>query len=244
MVKRRRSTKPSNVFDELMVEHYVQEVEKNRIKVGFTEVGQEVEFGLKQMGHTLISGISRSGKTQLALHLLESVTKFADVAVYSLKPSDFFMFRDVVRLYEDQDVICDVLRRTAGEIERRAERVRKKSEKAGRVVQCDERPMIIMLDEYATLSEEMDQATEIAVQKIANVGAGLNVFLYIITQVPYKKTLKGTLRDNMMTDIAFKQRDARGSMMAVGSHQAMLLPLRHAIVRNVDRTFKITHLTE
>jgi len=90
----------------------------------------------------------------------------------------------------------------------------------------------------------MDDATENAIEKIAAVGAGLNVYLYIITQVPKKSVMLGTLRDNMMTDIAFKQRSPETSRMAIGSNAAMMLPLGQCIVRNVDRSFKVTYMTE
>lgn len=232
--------KASNIFDDLMVEHYVKEKETNRVSIGYTETNQEVNLGLKQMGHTLISGISRSGKTQLALYLLESLIQFAEVAVYSVKVGDFFMFRKDVMIVDDANEMSKLLRRTVGEIERRANRVRKQSEKAGEVVQCTEKPIVLMLDEYASFIFDADEATKLALSKIASIGAGMNVFLYIITQVPNKKIM-GNVRDQIMTDIAFRQRDSYGSRMAVGTNEAMRLELRQAIVRNVDQRWLITH---
>lgn len=235
--------KANTIFDDLMIEHYVKEKEKNRVSIGFTETNQEVQFGLKQMGHTLISGISRSGKTQMALHILQSLIGFAEVAVYSVKVGDFFMFRNDVMIVDDANEMSKLLRRTVGEIERRANRVRRESEKAGKVVQCTEKPIILMLDEYASFMFGADEATKIALSKIASIGAGMNVFLYIITQVPNKKIM-GNVRDQIMTDIAFRQRDSYGSRMAVGTNEAMRLELRQAIVRNVDQRFLVTHTGE
>ena len=232
----------SNIFDEMMIPRTTSTVEKNRLKIGYTEIGQEVDLGLKQASHTLISGISRSGKTQMALHLLDSLTKYASVVVYSMKPGDFFMYRNKVRLVEDKYEMFSLLRMTVGEIEKRANKIREQSEAAGHVVECTDRPMIVMIDEYAALSKDMDDATENAIEKIAAVGAGLNVYLYIITQVPKKSVMLGTLRDNMMTDIAFKQRSPETSRMAIGSNAAMMLPLGQCIVRNVDRSFKVTYM--
>jgi len=237
------SNKASTIFDDLMVERYTKNPEKHRISVGFTETGTEVNFGLKQMGNTLISGISRSGKTQLALHLLESVTKFADVAVYSVKPSDFFMFRDDVKIVDDSNTMSKLIRRTVGEIERRADRVRKASEKAGYVVECTEKPMIVMIDEFAAYSSTMDEATEIALEKIAGVGMGLNVYLYISCLLPSKKVM-GDIRDQFITSISFRHRDRYGSQAAIGTSEATRLELRQCIVQNVISTFLVTSLNK
>lgn len=231
----------STIFDEMLIDHYGTEREKNRVKVGFTELDQQVEFGVKQMGHTLISGMSRSGKSQMALNLLKSLIKFADVAIYTPKPNDYFMFRKDVGIYDERSM-QKIIRRSVAELEKRNKRVVQESEKADKTVQCNETPIVLMIDEFQTFRDNLDDITYKSLTRLMNEGAGLNIFVYIIVQTPNKKILSGTLRENIMTDIAFKQRDAYGSRMAVGSREAEGLELRQCIVRNVTQTFLVTHV--
>lgn len=135
-----------------------------------------------------------------------------------------------------------LVRRTVGEVERRNDRLRTSREKNGFGVSCEDKPMVILIDEFQSFSELAGQATMIALKRIIREGAGLNVFVYIITQTPTKRILSDGLRDNIMTDIAFRQRDSYGSRMAIGDRTAEFLELHQCIVRNIDKVFKITRL--
>ena len=108
--------------------------------------------------------------------------------------------------------------------------------------QCPDTPLILLIDEFQSFAELADQATNDALKRIIREGAGLNVFIYIITQTPNKRVLGDGLRDNISTDIAFKQRDAYGSRMAIGTREVEFIELRQCIVRNIDKKFKITRL--
>lgn len=230
-----------SIFSDWLVDEYGSKPETNRVLVGYTDIDHKVEFGIKQMGHTLISGMSRSGKSQMALNLLKSLTKFASVAVYTPKMNDYFDFRHGVEVLDDKQM-AKVIRKAVGELERRNKRVLRESEKAGEVVQPDESPIILMIDEFQTFRGSIDEGTFIALQRLMNEGAGLSIFIYIITQIPNKRILDGSLRENIMTDIAFKQRDSYASRMAVGSRDAEFLELRQCIVRNVADKFIVTRM--
>lgn len=234
-------TKNGAFFDDWLVDHHVKEPEKERIKIGFTELDQEVEFGVKQMGHTLISGMSRSGKTRMTSNILKSIIKFASVAVYTPKHNDYFMFRDKVGIFDERQM-GKIIRRSIGEMERRNLRVLQESEETGEQQQCKEDPIILVIDEFTTFKESCDDGTYRAFQRLMSEGAGLNIFVYIITQVPNKRILDGIIREQIMTDIAFKQRDAYASRMAVGSRDAEFLELGQCIVRNVAQTFLVTRM--
>lgn len=213
------------------------------ISLGFTETGSEVILDIKQLKHVLISGMSQSGKSTMVRKLLPSLIKYADVAIYSTKDSDFIDYDKTAFTCGDLDKMSSLIRRTVGEIERRNDRLRNARVKGGIKVQANDKPIIILIDEFQSFCELANEATMIALKRIIREGAGLNVFLYIITQTPTKKVLSDGLRDNIMTDIAFRQRDAYGSRMAIGSREAEFLELHQCIVRNIDKIFKITRLT-
>ena len=210
------------------------------ISLGYTETATEVVLDLKQLKHVLISGMSQSGKSTMVRKMLPSMVQYADVAIYSTKDSDFIDYHKTAYCCSDLDEMGSLIRRTVGEVERRNGRLRDDRKEHGMKAQCEDKPIVILIDEFQSFVELADQATMIGLKRIVREGAGLNVFLYIITQTPTKKVLSGGLRDNIMTDIAFKQRDGYGSRMAIGSREAEFLELHQCIVRNVDKIFKIT----
>lgn len=230
-------------FDELMEDYGGSEgVGKYPISLGRTETGSEVVLDLKQLKHVLISGMSQSGKSTMVRKLLPSLIQYADVAIYSTKDSDFIDFSNTAYTCSDLSKMEGLVRRTVGEIERRNDRLRGAREIGGYRVQCADKPLVIIIDEFQSFSEMSGEATMKALKRIIREGAGLNVFIYIITQTPTKRVLSDGLRDNIMTDIAFKQRDSYGSRMAIGNRDAEFLELHQCIVRNVDKTFKVTRL--
>lgn len=231
-------------FNEMMAGYSARDgTDKFPISLGFTETGTEVVLGIKQLKHMLISGMSQSGKSTMVRKILPSLIKYADVAIYSTKDSDFIDYEKTAYICADLEEMSSLVRRTVGEIERRNDRLRKARKLDGIDVQCGDKPVAIVIDEFQSFTEMAAESTMIALKRIVREGAGLNVFLYIITQTPTKKVLSDGLRDNIMTDIAFKQRDAYGSRMAIGSREAEFLELHQCIVRNVDKTFRITRLT-
>lgn len=230
-------------FNELMKDYAVSTgIGKYPVSLGYTETGTEVVLDLKQLKHVLVSGMSQSGKSTMIRKLLPSLVKYADVAIYSTKDSDFIDYEKTAYTCSDLNKMEGLIRRTVGEIERRNDRLRKARQKGGITVQCDDKPIVIVIDEFQSFSELADEAAMLALKRIVREGAGLNVFVYIITQTPTKRVLSDGLRDNIMTDIAFKQRDAYGSRMAIGNREAEFLELHQCIVRNVDKVFKITRL--
>lgn len=209
------------------------------ISLGFTETSSEVVLDLQQLKHVLVSGMSQAGKSTMIRKLLPSMIKYADVAIYSTKDSDFVDYEDKAYTCSDTDEMSALVRRTVGEVERRNATLKARRKENGVQVKCEDKPIVILIDEFQSFTELVNESTMIALKRLIREGAGLNVFLYIITQTPTKKVLGGGLRDNIMTDIAFKQRDAYGSRMAIGNREAEFLELHQCIVRNVDKTFKI-----
>lgn len=230
-------------FKKLMADYNHSSGEgKYPVSLGYTETGNEVVLDLKQMKHSLISGMSQSGKSTMVRKMLPSLVKYADVAIYSTKDSDFIDYEKTAYTCSELDEMASLIRRTVGEVERRNDRLRVARKQDGIEVKCDDKPIVILIDEFQSFSEMAGEATMIALKRIIREGAGLNVFIYIVTQTPTKKVLSDGLRDNIMTDIAFKQRDAYGSRMAIGTREAEFLELHQCIIRNLDKTFKVTRL--
>lgn len=229
------------LFTELMADYGVKNnKEKNVISLGYLETGFEVRLGMSEMGHTLISGMSRSGKSRMAKSMMKSISKFADIAIFSPKASDYVEFEAMAFVSSDVDAFGALIRRTVGVLERRNEEVLKKSRAAGESVRCTDPPILVVIDEFATFNELAGEGSMRGLKRLIAEGAGLNIFLMLITQVATKKILSDGLRDNMMTLIAFKARDAYASRMAIGSRDAEFIELGQAIVRNVDKQFMIT----
>ena len=230
-------------FDTIMEGYDAGErASKFPVSLGYTETGTEVKLDIKQMKHTLVSGMSQSGKSTMVRKFLPSLVEYADVAIFSTKSSDFVDYEDKAYVAADVDRMGSLIRRTVGEVERRIDRLGKLRREKGMDQQCPDTPLILLIDEFQSFAELADQATNDALKRIIREGAGLNVFIYIITQTPNKRVLGDGLRDNISTDIAFKQRDAYGSRMAIGTREVEMLELRQCIVRNIDKKFKITRL--
>lgn len=230
-------------FKELMSDYNAGEGKsKFPVSLGYTETGNEVVLDIKQMKHTLVSGMSQSGKSTMVRKFLPSLVKYADVSIFSTKSSDFVDYEDKAYVAADVELMGSLIRRTVGEIERRIDRLSTLRRENGMDTPFDEKPLIIVIDEFQSFAELADEATNTALKRIIREGAGLNVFLYIITQTPNKKVLGDGLRDNISTDIAFRQRDAYGSRMAIGTREVEFIELRQCIVRNIDKKFKITRL--
>ena len=219
-----------------------EKASKFPVSLGYTETGTEVKLDIKQMKHTLVSGMSQSGKSTMVRKFLPSLVEYADVAIFSTKSSDFVDYEDKAYVAADVDRMGSLIRRTVGEVERRIDRLGKLRREKGMDQQCPDTPLILLIDEFQSFAELADQATNDSLKKIIREGAGLNVFIYIITQTPNKRVLGDGLRDNISTDIAFKQRDAYGSRMAIGTREVEFIELRQCIVRNIDKKFKITRL--
>lgn len=217
-------------------------VGKFPISIGYTETGNEVILDMKQLKHVLVSGMSQSGKSTMVRKLLPSLVKYADVAIYSTKDSDYIDYDKTAFTCSDLEMMSSLIRRVVGEIERRNDRLRKARKAEGMGVECEDKPLVILIDEFQSFTELANEATMLALKRTIREGAGLNVFVYIITQTPTKRVLADGLRDNIMTDIAFKQRDAYGSRMAIGNREAEFLELHQCIVRNIDKMFKVTRL--
>lgn len=230
----------SKFFNELMEGYSTPVVKKNPIVMGYTETGREVVLDMNQMGHTLISGMSRSGKSRMAKSLMKTILKFADVAIFSPKPADYVEFMKKAKVSGDVDEFGALIRRIVGVLEQRNDVQLKKSIEAGISVRCEDSPILIVIDEFATFSDMADEGAMRGLKRLIAEGAGLNIFLMIITQVPTKKLLNDGLRDNMMTLIAFKARDGYASRMAIGDRKAEFLELGQSIVQNVDKRYTIT----
>jgi len=234
----------SQFFKELMSDYNAIEGKgKFPVSLGFTETGNEVVLDIKQMKHTLVSGMSQSGKSTMVRKFLPSLVKYAYVSIFSTKSSDFVDYEDIAFVAADVDLMGGLIRRTVGEVEKRIDRLSKLRRKNGIDTPFSEKPLIIVIDEFQSFAELADEATNAALKRIIREGAGLNVFLYIITQTPNKRVLGDGLRDNISTDIAFRQRDSYGSRMAIGTREVEFIELRQCIVRNIDKKFKITRLS-
>lgn len=230
-------------FDEIMAGYDASEkTSKFPVSLGFTETGGEVVLDIKQMKHTLVSGMSQSGKSTMVRKFLPSLVKYADVSIFSTKVSDFVDYEKTAYVAGDVERMGSLIRRTVGEVERRVDRLSSLRREKGMDQPCDETPIIILIDEFQSFAELADEATNVAIKRIIREGAGLNVFVYIITQTPNKRVLGDGLRDNISTDIAFRQRDAYGSRMAIGTREVEFIELHQCIVRNIDKKFKITRL--
>lgn len=233
--------KDKKFFEDLMKDYGKSKiVGKFPVTIGFTETGHEVKLGMNQLGHTLISGMSRSGKSQMAKAMLKTIASFAEVAVFSPKPSDYIEFIDDVSLISDVDEYGALVRRVVGVMEKRNEKVYKSSEEAGKSVWCEDPPVVMVIDEFATFSELSSEASLRGLKRIIREGAGLNIFLMLIAQVATKKVLSDGLKDNIMTLIAFKARDSYASRMAIGDRSSEFIELGQCIVQNVDKRFLIT----
>ena len=227
-------------FDELMKDYEQPNEEKFRVHLGETEIGQVVELGARQMGHTLISGMSQAGKSTMTKHIMRSIVAFGQVAVYSPKSQDYVEFHEGAYITSDMKKFGAVIRKAVGTLERRNKASLIKSMQAGCTVNDDNAPIYIVIDEFRTFIESCDKATDMALKRLVAEGAGLNIFLILIAQTAHKKIFSDGLKDSMMTLIAFKARDTYASRAAILSRKAEYIELRQCIVKNVDKEWLIT----
>ena len=102
-------------FDTIMEGYDAGErASKFPVSLGYTETGTEVKLDIKQMKHTLVSGMSQSGKSTMVRKFLPSLVEYADVAIFSTKSSDFVDYEDKAYVAADVDRMGSLIRRTVG----------------------------------------------------------------------------------------------------------------------------------
>ena len=144
-----------------------EKASKFPVSLGYTETGTEVKLDIKQMKHTLVSGMSQSGKSTMVRKFLPSLVEYADVAIFSTKSSDFVDYEDKAYVAADVDRMGSLIRRTVGEVERRIDRLGKLRRKKGMDQQCPDTPLILLIDEFQSFAELADQATNDALKRLS-----------------------------------------------------------------------------
>ena len=112
--------------------------------------------------------------------------------------------------------------------------------KKGDTVEDNSVPMYIVIDEFATFIKQCGEGAKIALERLIAEGAGMNIFLVLISQTAHKKIYDNGIKDSMMTTIAFKAQNDYASRLAIGSKAAMFLDLHECIVKNVDKEYNLT----
>jgi len=181
-------------------------------------------------GHTLVAGKTRSGKSVILNGLI--VTAIMDGAqLILLDPKggvEFSKYKDCVETIAyagNVDEFKPALERAVAEMMRRnAVMVQK------RITKSEERPLYVIIDEYATLMTDMKKELQPLLLKLARMGAASNVRLVLATQTPYLSIVTGDIKNNMQSIVALKVRNKSFSRLIIDEPGAENLHVGEALV--------------
>jgi len=163
--------------------------------VGMNDEDNVIEENLKELVHLLVAGTTGSGKT-VFLHTLIYQFMKKDIELYLIDGKNGFEFgkyamkANVVMNNEEIFPIIEFI------IEEMEERFRLNNiEKS--------KPIIVIIDEFVDLIMQ-DSDIEALFVRLAQKGRGAKVHLVLATQRPDSNILKGVLRSNIPSRVAFK----------------------------------------
>ncbi len=201
--------------------------------------------------HLLIAGETGCGKsTQLRAILSSLITHFSsdEMRLYlgDLKRSEFHIFKDVAHVEKnviDEDELLSMLLDIDREMKKRGDLLNKHGEAHISDLPASIRPpwFIVCIDEVALVKGNGDIME--LIEKIAQIGRALGVFLILSMQRPDAKVLDGKIKQCLTVRMAFRQADAINSGIVIGQKgaeditQKGMMLLKHERIERVQGPF-------
>lgn len=181
-------------------------------------------------GHTLVAGKTRSGKSVILNGLIvTAMLEHAQLILLDPKGGvEFAKYKDCVETIAYAGCLEEfkpALERAVAEMMRRnAVMVQK------RITKSQERPLFVIVDEYASMMTDAKKDLQPLLLKLARMGAASNVRLVLATQTPYLSIVTGDIKNNMQSIVALKVRNKSFSRLILDEAGAENLHVGEALV--------------
>jgi len=163
--------------------------------IGMDDEDNIQKADLKELPHLLVAGTTGSGKT-VFLHSLIYQLLDKNIELYLIDGKNGYEFKnyknDVKVIIESEDII-PTLKNIIKDMEYRYEYSYLDDSKA----------IIVIIDEFVDLIMQNKIVEDLFV-RLAQKGRGANIHLILATQRPDSKVMKGVLRSNIPSRVAFK----------------------------------------
>lgn len=195
---------------------------RNELYVGFTS-HDNYFIDVFKFPHTLISGSTNSGKTNLIKCMIYNLIQFKNVDVYimSVRKLDYYFFNNKFSNLFISTGIDDIYLKLKSI---HKELLIREKELNHHVKYSNKKLKYIFFDEFSFLISDgkndvnKDFKEEILniIKEIAKIGSALGFYLIIGTQRADSKILDGQIKANCNSHITFKQINSINSQIALG----------------------------
>ena len=210
-------------FSEIvMVDEFMNSTKPLNIALGLNIDGQPVHTSIAKMPHGLIAGGTGSGKSVCVNGLLVSLLlkyspKDLKMILVDPKQVELILYQDLPHLatpvITDPKMASEALKWACDEMDRRyrafssarARDIESFNERIQNDPSMKKLPyLVIVIDELADLMLTCGNDVEASIQRITQMGRASGVHLLVATQRPTTDVVKGTIKANIPTRIAFR----------------------------------------
>lgn len=229
------------------------------IALGVDIDGDNVYADIASMPHGLIAGATNSGKsvsinTFLASLLLKNSPEDLKLILVDPKVVELSAYNDLPHLLTpvitEAKMAAKALDWVVAEMEKRYEILARNASRdiktfnekiASKRIEADKMPMIVVfIDELADLMAVASQDVELSIQRITQKARAAGIHLIVATQRPSTNVIKGTIKSNIPSRIAFRVASFTDSVTIIDSAGAeTLLGKGDMLLKLADRTQRL-----
>lgn len=181
--------------------------------------------------HTLVAGMTGSGKSVVLNGLIVSaICHDCDLMLLDPKNGmEFGVYRDCLNTVAyggDLDEFAPALEKAVNIMNERIVRA-----SAQHLRKTTDKPLYIIIDEYADMMSERKKDLQPLLLKIARKGRAVNVRLVLATQSPYKSIITGDIKGNIGNYVALHVAAKSFSRLIIDTEGAETLNIGEAMVR-------------
>jgi len=181
----------------IYIADYIENVNKNDLSfvVGMDDEDNLETADLKELAHLLVAGTTGSGKT-IFLHSLiyQFIQKNIELYLIDGKNGhEFGKYQDRANMVIESDEVVGVINKIIQNME----------DRYTHDYLSDSKPIVVIVDEFVDLIMQKNIIEDLFV-RLAQKGRGAKIHLILATQRPDSSILKGVLRSNLPSRVAFK----------------------------------------
>ena len=181
----------------IYISDYIEDINKNNLSfvVGMDDEDNLQEADLQELAHLLVAGTTGSGKT-VFLHSLiyQFIQKNIELYLIDGKNGhEFGKYQDRANVVITSDEVVGVINTIIQNME----------DRYTHDSLSDSKPIVIIVDEFVDLIIQKNTIEDLFV-RLAQKGRGAKIHLILATQRPDSHILKGVLRSNLPSRVAFK----------------------------------------
>jgi len=181
----------------IYISDYIEDINKNNLSfvVGMDDEDNFQEADLQELAHLLVAGTTGSGKT-VFLHSLiyQFIQKNIELYLIDGKNGhEFGKYEDRANVVIESDEVVGVINKIIQNME----------DRYTYDYLSDSKPIVIIVDEFVDLIMQKNIIEDLFV-RLAQKGRGAKIHLILATQRPDSHILKGVLRSNLPSRVAFK----------------------------------------